>query len=450
MSRASLRRQALRAFVLPLAVATIGLLAVTSFVAFGAINDVRDAQIRQDAAVLFRLIGHEVDEEELLGLLAHPGPEGQDLPPVRGPEFRILSPTTTVIATMGMPPLPVLERAGFHDVAVGGESWRVLVLIDGTTRIEVAEPLAVRWQAALRILLAAAGPILFLVVIVTAYYIRQIGRVMASTESLSSEIDRRDADDLHDVAGTDLPSEIAPLVLALNTLLARMRDSLAREREFSDTAAHELRTPLAAVKTRAQLLQRALADHPDHAAQARALAQAVDRAAEVIDQLLQLGRVLNPEALRAPFDLSRTVHEVARALAPRMIESQRDFAVDIAEGIGLVGSPEAITVIVGNLLHNAAKFTPAQGRIALSLQRRPEGGVRLEVSDTGPGIDEGDEIRIFERFRHGDISGAGTGLGLAITLRMVQLHEGTARAQRLQPRGLAVLVDLPASRIVPA
>lgn len=450
MSRASLRRQALRAFVLPLVVATLGVLAVTSFVAFGAINDVRDAQIRQDAAVLFRLIGHEADEEELLGLLSHPGPEGEDLPRVRGPEFRIHSPTATVIATADMPPLPDLTRGGFHDVTVAGETWRVYALIEGTTLIEVAEPLAVRWQAALRIIAAAAGPILFLVVIVTAYYIRQIGRVMASTESLSSEIDRRDADDLHDVAGTDLPTEIAPLVLALNTLLARMRDSLAREREFSDTAAHELRTPLAAVKTRAQLLQRALADHPDQAAQARALAQAVDRAAEIIDQLLQLGRVLNPETLKTPFDLSRTVHEVARALAPRMIESQRDFAVDIAEGIGLVGSPEAITVIVRNLLQNAAKFTPAQGRIALVLERRPEGGVRLQVSDTGPGIDEGDEQRIFERFRHGEISGAGTGLGLAITLRMVQLHEGTARAQRLAPRGLAVLVDLPPSRVVPA
>ena len=447
MTRSSLRRQALRAFFLPLAAATIGFLTVTSFVALGMINDVRDVQIRQDAALLFRLIGHEVQEVELLGLLSWPGPEGEGLSQVRGPEFRIYSPFATIIATSDMPPLPAVAQSGFHDVKVGSETWRAYYLIEGSTMVEVAEPMAVRWQAALKIIGAAAVPILFLVMIVTAYYVRVIGRVMANTERLSSEINGRDADDLHDVSGTDLPTEIAPLVLALNNLLSRMRDSLAREREFSDTAAHELRTPLAAVKTRAQLLQRALDDHPEYAAQAQNLAQAVDRAAAVIDQLLQLGRLLNPETLRTPFDLSGAVHEVARALAPRALDSQRDFLVDIAGGIVIIGSREAMMVIVHNLLHNAIKFTPAYGRIALCLERRQDGGVHLQVSDTGPGIAKGDEQRIFERFRHGHISGSGSGLGLAITLRMVQLHEGTARAQRVKPHGLAVLVDLPASRV---
>lgn len=283
--------------MLPLVAATLGLLTVATFVAFGAINDVRDMQIRQDAALLFRLIGHEVEEQELLGVLSQPGPESEGPSPVRGPEFRIHSPFMTIIATAGMPPLPTMAHSGFHDVEVDGETWRAYSLVEGTTMIEVAEPMAIRWQAALKINGAAAGPILFLVMIVTAYYIREIGRIMATTERLSSEINGRDADDLHDVAGADLPSEIAPLVLALNRLLSRMRDSLAREREFSDTAAHELRTPLAAVKTRAQLLQRALVDRPEYAVQAQNLAQAVDRAAAVIDQLLQLGRLLNPETL---------------------------------------------------------------------------------------------------------------------------------------------------------
>ena len=97
-----------------------------------------------------------------------------------------------------------------------------------------------------------------------------------------------------------------------------------------------------------------------------------------------------------------------------------------------------------------SKVTPAQGRIALTLLRQPGGGVRLDVSDTGPGIDAGDETRISERFRHGETLGAGTGLGLAITLRMVQFHEGTERAHSLQPRGLAVQADLPASRVTPS
>ena len=449
MNPSSLRRQAVRAFVLPLLMATVGALVVMFVIAFRVINDVRDIQIRQDAALLFRLIGHEASEGELLGVLSQPGPAGEEFEKVRGPEFRIRAPQTTIIATANMPPLPVMDRSGFHDVKVGTgtrpETWRAYSLIDGNTTVEVAEPMALRWTSAIKIIGAAAGPILLLVLMVTAYYIRQIGRVMASTERLSAEIDGRDAADLHDVSHTELPSEIAPLVSALNNLLSRMRDSLAREREFSDTAAHELRTPLAALKTRAQLLQRAMKDNPETTRMAQDLAQAVDRAAAVIDQLLQLGRLLNPDAHCGTFDLSGTVREVARDIAPRVLEQQRDFSVDVEDGIAMTGSPEAIEVILRNLLHNAIKFTPARGRIALSVERRQDGGVQLRVEDTGPGIAKGDEKRIFERFRHGQDSGSGSGLGLAITLRMAQLYNGTVRAERVKPHGLAVIVGLPAS-----
>ncbi len=441
----SLHRRVLRGFVLPLVLAGLAGIVLTGWIALGTINRGRDMQIRLDALLLAELTRHEAAEGEIVGVLA----ASQVDQPTPGPEFHVRAENGSVIASRGMPALPMASTDGFRWLRVGSVTWRSYTVSEPETGIsvEVAEPLALRRRAALAVVGGAAVPMVVLIAAVAAFAGLLLRRTMSSLAQLSIELDRRSAEELRPIEVRELPVEIAPMVHALDGLLARMRTSLDREREFSDNAAHELRTPLAVLKTRAQLVQAALAGVPEQAAQAAALAEAVDRAVAVIDQLLRLGRSLHPEALTEPFDLSEAVGETARELAPAALGQDRRLKVDIAPGILFCGNREAIQAIVHNLLENAIKFTPARGRIGLKLAVAEGGGVRIEVTDTGPGVPPGEEARIFERFRRGGTEIPGSGLGLAIVERLADLHGGRAHARRRAGGGLSVVVDLPSSRL---
>jgi signal transduction histidine kinase len=223
--------------------------------------------------------------------------------------------------------------------------------------------------------------------------------------------------------------------------LARLGQALQREREFTDNAAHELRTPLAVLKTRAQIAIQSLADDKERQGQFHQLVASTDRAPGVVNQLLVLNRLDSGGV--SSIDLSDMVAEVCRQAASEALTRRQDFGADIAPDVKVNGHPDAIAMMLRNLVENAIRHTPHQGRITTSLVQLPNGQAELHVRDNGPGIAVADRETVFARFVRLDPSQSGSGLGLAIVRRIVEIHGGTVSLHDCPPQGLDVKVILP-------
>ncbi|MGN1209386.1 MAG: sensor histidine kinase, partial [Duodenibacillus sp.] len=209
---------------------------------------------------------------------------------------------------------------------------------------------------------------------------------------------------------------------------------LSAQQRFASDAAHELRTPLAAIKLQAQLLARARDDEARAKYGAR-LQQGVARATRLVEQLLTIAR-LDPDAAEKPMsdvDLAQIAGTTVEELA--MSASEKDITLSAkTEPLVMRGMPEALHLMVVNLTDNAIRYTPAGGRIEIGVAAK-DGKAVITVTDNGPGIAPEERQRVFERFyRALGTKVSGTGLGLAIVSRIVQMHEGTIRVEDGFPR----------------
>jgi two-component system sensor histidine kinase QseC len=261
---------------------------------------------------------------------------------------------------------------------------------------------------------------------------------------LSEAIDARSPDSLDAIGTKDIPDEVRPLVAALNALLLRLRGSLDRERAFTSDAAHELKTPLAALKVQAQVALTAR----DPARQRRAMqrvVEGVDRSTHLADQLLALARL--DEAVPMPgedVDLARTVQTCIddhRANAERKGVS----LVSCVDGPVVAHAPPTLMrVLLDNLVDNAIKYGREQG--CIEIRSSQDGGViSIRVQDDGPGVPEEDLSRLQDRFFRGaDHDESGSGLGLSIVARIVvKLGGNLTYIDGLNGGGFGVHVTLP-------
>ena len=204
--------------------------------------------------------------------------------------------------------------------------------------------------------------------------------------------------------------------------------SLTAQQRFASDAAHELRTPLAAIKLQGQLLARAKTDE-DRAKYSERLQQGIARATRLVQQLLTIAR-LDPEAKKplSEVDLADLALSVHMDLEP-IAEGRNITLTAKASPVTLMGMPDALRLLITNLSDNALRYTPEGGRIEISVAA--EGAsARIEVADSGPGIPPEERARVFERFyRALGTKVSGTGLGLAIVQRIVELHGGRIRIE---------------------
>ena len=273
-----------------------------------------------------------------------------------------------------------------------------------------------------------------------------IGLGLRPLRAFASAIENRSVQDL-----TPLPDstyrELSPLVTAINHLMARLRRRIEHEHEFLSDAAHELKTPLAAIQINAHLLQARGADaDPQRHAEAHArLRDGVARANHLVQQLLSLERARSDagdDAVLPAMSLETLVRDRLAAAAPLAV--QRGIEIDFhAEPVGERPlHQETVWALVDNLISNAIKYSPENGRIAVRLQPRPEGGCALSFSDQGPGIAEDLRQRVFERFYRipGQAQG-GSGLGLAIAERAAA-RNGASISLAAGPGGCGLLVTV--------
>ena len=341
--------------------------------------------------------------------------------------------------------LPVPATEGYSTVMHDGRDWRVYTLVQGSHALQVAqaqdERQAIATQTALRTLVPFLGLIPFFGVLIWV----GVGRGLEPLEAMSRAVAKRRADAMQPLAERGLPDELQPLVASLNGLLERLSDALTAQRRFTADAAHELRTPLAALKLQLDLARRATAAD-ERAAALDDLEAGVARTSHVVEQLMTLARV-EPEALA----LKRTDCDLV-AIAKDAIVARAALAADKAIDLGLAhetpavvaGDPASLAILLSNLLDNALRYTPRGGRIDVSVERDERGTV-LVVADTGPGIAAVDRARVFDRFYRGEVNEeAGSGLGLSIVKRIADAHGAaiTLDAPR-EGTGLVVRVTFP-------
>jgi len=323
--------------------------------------------------------------------------------------------------------LPQRAVLGFSDVKAHGSTYRVFSLQTPLHVIQVAQDMAVRRSMAGALAVRTIAPIAFMVPLLMLVVWWVVSSSLAPVARVRAQLALRQASDLNEVSEGGLPDEIRPLVHELNLLLARVRQAFEAQKNFVADAAHELRSPLAALKLQAQGLQRAHDEAARELAVSR-LTAGIDRAARLVEQLLVLARQQSSAATGAPAEpvlLATLARQVLAELAPTAQQRGIDLGLGAADEALLPGHPEALRILLRNLLDNALKYTPAGGTVDLALQRRGERLV-LSVEDSGPGIPEAERRRVLDRFyRVAGTDTTGSGLGLAIVKAITELHGAT-------------------------
>jgi len=342
-------------------------------------------------------------------------------------------------------PLPDQIVLGFSDARMEGSTYRVYSLATPFQVIQVAQDMDVRKNMARGLALrtvapiAAAAPLLMLIVwCVVSWSLRPVKRARA-------QVAARQPEDLSPVSVQGLPDEIRPLVQELNLLLERMRGAFAQQKQFVGDAAHELRSPLAALRLQLQALQRAGDPDGRRLAEQR-LAAGIDRATRLIEQLLSMARHESAaeQAPAEPVDLADVLRQALSEMLPQANAKLIAIDLDGAPQARVRGHRDALALLARNLLDNAIKYTPAGGRIHLRLEQAP-GQAALLIDDEGPGIAPGERERVFDRFYRVEGNAQhGSGLGLAIARAIADRHGATIALQDAPSgRGLRAKVVFP-------
>lgn len=348
--------------------------------------------------------------------------------------------------------LPEAAELGFSTVPSPAGPWRAYAAEISGLVVQVAQPERVRRELAFAAVSRALAPVALSLPLLALLVWRIVGRALRPLEALARSVGARTPAALEPIAEAPAPAEVLPLVRSLNALLSRLRAALSAQRAFVADAAHELRTPLAALDLQAQLVSRA-GDEAERAAALADLRAGLRRAAHVVDQLLALARA-EPEAAAALADARVPLAELARqAVADHALLAEArgvDLgAAELAEGAVASGDPAALRTLLANLVDNAVRYTLAGGRVDVAAGVS-EGRPWLEVADSGPGIPAAERARAFDRFhRRGAAQEPGSGLGLAIVKAIADRHGATVRLGDAPAGGLSARVEFPAAPPAP-
>jgi two-component system sensor histidine kinase QseC len=434
-----------RLLVLVLSVVVVVWLAtavLTWFDARNELDELLDGHLAQAAALLVVQQAQEIEDNG----------HGIDAPTLHryAPKvaFQVFHEGRLALRSANAPIAPMVDagmqlRTGFRTVQLDGMAWRVFATrgAERDVQVYVGEQVSSRASILWAVLrstlwpMAVALPLLALALWWAVYRgvapIRRLGRTLAERQPQA----------LHPLGLDGAPSEMRPMVEALNGLLERIGALLESERRFTADAAHELRTPIAAIRAQAQV---ALGE-ADEAKRKHALLgtlEGCDRATRLVEQLLTLSRLEAVDApVMAPVDLCTLTRHVVAEVAPRAIAKSQTLEFEGAEPCSLPGNETLLAVLVRNLVDNAVRYSPPGARVKVAV-RQQAGHVVLSVEDSGPGLEDADRERLGERFFRlpGSLE-SGSGLGWSIARRIAAVHGLALQVRRsTELGGLAVRV----------
>ncbi len=435
----SLKQRLLLTLLGSIALAWLATAVFSYFDAVHELDELLDAHLAQSAAMLVAQAGHEVEEidTEHTPLLHRRATRAAFQIWENGKALRLHS--------AGIPPVRMSARdEGYSDALIEGKRWRVFGAWDDERRylVQVGERHEARRDIALSIVKNLLLPLLFALPVLGLLVWLNVARALRPLAALGRQVAERDPGNLGELDAGAVPAEVLPLVENLNRLFGRVAQLIDSERRFTADAAHELRTPLAGLKTQAQVARAsAIAAERMHALDH--VIAGCDRASHLVQQLLTLARLdpQEPASRAEACDLQQLARSAVAELAPFALSKQVD--IELAEGaaVATTGHAGLIAILLRNLIDNAIRYSPAGG----SVRVRAQGGAHaatLTVSDRGPGIPAAERDKVGQRFYR--ILGTeeyGSGLGLSIVKRIAELHHASLSLDiGEQGKGLAVTV----------
>ena len=469
----SLRWQLLAGIVLPIA----------AFVAFdawstyrrvlGSINTAYDRSLLASARSIGELLR---PEEQALKVevpyaaleIFEAGNEGRMVYRVSGPKGEFLSGYADLPPYTRVPPQRADYAAlvDFYDAEYAGERIRMAALYQpvsgpqmrGVALVQVAETLEIRERHARALLIETLLRHAAMIAVVGGVAAVVVARALRPVNQLRDAVSARDERDLSALAPPGLPTELRPVLAAMNDLMLRLSRLITHQREFVRDASHQLRTPLAVLKIQAQ---NGLSGHADASETLQAMHGTIDRAIRLANQMLALAKVEQVHHQDEPqtLDLCEPVREVALDLAPLIADKSLDFELDADQPTWVSGHAWMLRELTRNLLHNAIRATPVGGVLLVSVESGP-GCARLRVRDSGPGLDAARRAHLYEPFHTGPggtgkgagagagpTGTSGSGLGLAICRQICERLGGEIqlvnRDSDEAPAGLDAIVTLP-------
>jgi two-component system sensor histidine kinase QseC len=335
------------------------------------------------------------------------------------------------------------EELGFSDHTIDGHRWRVFSTWNESAEflIQVAERADVRDELARGIAGNMLKPLFISLPLLALLLWIAVARGLRPLDKLTREVEQRAPDNLAALDASSAPREVVPLIERLNRLFTLIEASMQKERRFTADAAHELRTPVAAIKAQAQVARAASSE----AERNHALDNAIlgcDRAAHLIEQLLTLARIdtLGNDVTEV-CQLRVVAAEVIAAIAPAALSQH--VRLELTEGaeVEVRCNPVLLRILLRNLIDNAVRHTQPGTLVWVSITNQ-QGLASLSVNDNGPGIPEAELARVSERFyRPIGTNASGSGLGLSIVNRIAEIHGASLRiAPQNEGKGLSVMV----------
>jgi two-component system OmpR family sensor kinase len=348
------------------------------------------------------------------------------------------------------PEIPQIFEPGYQYVDTSAGRWRVYTYVAPEGIVQVGQPLALRDALARDLSLRVVFPLLLLMPLLAIVVIWGLRQGLLPLRRTTQHIARRDATLLEPVPTAGVPHELLPLVEQINGLMARLGRTLDAQRSFLADAAHELRSPVAALTLQAQLAERATSAAARQAAFGE-LKHGIERTIRLVQQLLDFAR-LEPGVDEAPVecvDLAQVVREMVGLHSARADSLRVDLGADTPPAASMMGNESQLRSMIGNLIDNALRYTPRDGSVTVAVRGAGD-AIELDVLDSGPGIPPMERERVFHRFHRvpGDRT-PGNGLGLSIVKAIVQRHRGTLILEDARPAnerpGLRVHIRLPSA-----
>lgn len=407
--------------------------------------EIRDGRLQELQSMIlrnrFRLDEHKYEDVEMV-LTKEPIYEMKLA-------FQVWDNQGNMILRSGNAPLyPLTEQAsGYSEQSIDDTHWRIFSLWndDYSYQVMAAERNDVREELIDSITWRLLLPFLIMFPVLAGLVWLAIGWGLTPLSRVASEVKTRNIHNLDALDVETVPEEVKPLVLELNWLFSTLKESFDKERRFTSDAAHELRTPLAALKTHAQLAT--MTDSCDDQKNSiEKIMAGVDRATHVVNQLLVLARLeqghsqtINME----PIDLSQLSQDVSSELHDMASNRKIELSVKTSEQHWVNGELTMLSMLLRNLLDNAIRYSPEGSMVELGLAQSKQ-RISLFVSDNGPGIVDEEKEKVFSRFHRGEaLQPSGCGIGLSIVRQITELHQAEIKLIDSPGGGLRVEVRFP-------
>ncbi len=413
------------------------------------IEEIFDAQLAQTAGMIAELAYNQIEKNKVGETELAQAIYGHKYE--RKVSFQIWQGDQLILHSQSAPHNRLSSTLGFSDKPINGTVWRVFGMQHKLSSYTVfaAEDYDARNEMIADIAQGVSIPMLLALPLLGILIWLGIGQGLRPLQRVALEVAQKTPQQLKPIESENVPDEIIPLTTSLNDLLHRLHQAFELEKRFTADASHELRTPLAAIRTQTQVALRST----DPVEQKKALLniiQGVDRSAHLVDQMLTLAR-LDPEALDKNFtivDMLVLSEDIIADLVPLAIEQQIELSLtdktEVSEQHRIKGYQPGLAILLRNIIDNAIRYTPCGGHVELTIFTEQK-NCCLSVADSGPGIPQDKQEKIFNRFyRQENYDDYGCGLGLSIVRRIADLHQAKIRLSTgLNKKGFGMTVLFP-------